>query len=162
MRIGSGYDIHPLVTGRPLVLGGVTIPHSHGLAGHSDADALVHAVCDAILGALGKGDIGRHFPDTDPAYKGADSLTLLAHVTNLMESAGYRIGNVDATIIAQSPRMAPHIDAMRTNLATTMGCPVADVNVKATTHEKLGALGRAEGIAVQVSCLLKARDRADK
>ncbi len=162
MKIGNGYDIHPLVTGRPLVLGGVTIPHSHGLAGHSDADALVHAICDAILGALGLGDIGRHFPDTDPAYKGADSLTLLAHVTRLMADADHQIGNVDATIIAQAPKMAPYIDAMKANLARTMGCAPAQVNVKATTHEKLGALGRAEGIAVQAVCLLKVRDRADR
>lgn len=155
MRIGCGYDVHALVTGRPLVLGGVTIPHSHGLAGHSDADALAHAVADAVLGALGLGDIGRHFPDTDPAYAGADSLALLRHVARLMVDAGFRVGNVDATVIAQAPRLAPHVAAMGANLAGALGCPAERVNVKATTHEKLGCLGRGEGIAVQAVCLLE-------
>lgn len=161
MRIGNGYDVHALVPGRPLILGGVTIPHSHGLDGHSDADALIHAICDAILGALALGDIGRHFPDTDPAYKGANSLTLLAHVVQLMTDAGYQIGNVDATIIAQAPKMAPHIQAMGDNLARVLGCDGTRVNVKATTHEKMGCLGRGEGIAVQAVCLLEDRNRTD-
>ncbi len=138
-----------------MILGGITIPHHHGLAGHSDADALSHAVCDAVLGALGLGDIGRHFPDTDPSYEGADSLALLAHVAGLMTRSGYRIGNVDATIIAQAPKMAPHIPAMGENLAKALDCGTERINVKATTHEKLGTLGRGEGIAVQAVCLLK-------
>jgi 2-C-methyl-D-erythritol 2,4-cyclodiphosphate synthase len=143
-------------------LGGVTIPHSHGLDGHSDADALIHAICDAILGALALGDIGRHFPDMDPTYKGADSLTLLAHVVQLMTDAGYQIGNVDATIIAQAPKMAPHISEMGDNLARVLGCDNTCVNVKATTHEKMGCLGRGEGIAVQAVCLLKDQDRSEQ
>ncbi len=155
MRIGSGYDIHALVAERPLVLGGVTIPHHKGLLGHSDADALTHAVCDAVLGALGLGDLGRHFPDTDPAYAGANSLDLLRHVTGLMAGQGYRIGNVDATIIAQSPKMAPHIERMAHNLAAALATSDGRVNIKATTHEKLGSLGREEGIAVQAVCLLE-------
>jgi len=155
VRIGNGYDIHALVPNRPLILGGVTIPHSHGLDGHSDADALTHAVCDAILGAIGQGDIGRHFPDTDPTYKGADSLTLLAHVANLMAQDGYKIGNVDATIIAQQPKMAPHVAAMGDNLAKVLACDTGRINIKATTHEKMGCLGRGEGIAVQAVCLLE-------
>lgn len=154
MRIGCGYDIHPLVSGRPLVLGGVTVPHDRGLAGHSDADALTHALCDALLGALGRGDIGSHFPDTDPAYAGADSLTLLRRVVDHMRADGYQVENVDTVIIAQSPKLAPHIPAMRDNLARALNCPPGRVNVKATTHEKLGTLGRGEGIAAQAVCLL--------
>jgi len=154
VRIGIGYDIHPFAGGRSLILGGVDIPHPQGLAGHSDADALAHAVADAVLGALGLGDIGRHFPDTDPAWAGADSIGLLARVADHMQQAGYRIGNVDAVIIAQAPKMAPHVAAMQNNLAQTLGCAPEQVNVKATTHERLGTLGRGEGIAVQAVCLL--------
>lgn len=154
MRIGIGYDIHPFVAGRPLVLGGVSVPHAEGLSGHSDADALAHAVTDAVLGALGRGDIGRHFPDTDPAWAGADSLSLLAQVAALMRADGYRVGNVDTVIVAQAPRLAPHLDDMRANLARALGCGAERVNVKATTHEGLGALGRKEGIAAQAVCLL--------
>jgi 2-C-methyl-D-erythritol 2,4-cyclodiphosphate synthase len=154
VRIGFGYDIHALAPGRPLVLGGVSIPHPAGLAGHSDADALAHAVADAVLGALGLGDIGTHFPDTDPAYADADSLGLLAQVAGMMRQQGFRVGNVDALIIAQAPRMAPHVEAMRSNLARSLGCGAEQVNVKATTHEGLGTLGRQEGIAAQAVCLL--------
>jgi len=154
LRIGIGYDIHPFVAGRSLVLGGVSVPHAEGLSGHSDADALAHAVTDAVLGALGRGDIGRHFPDTDPAWAGADSLSLLAQVAALMRADGYRVGNVDTVVVAQAPRLAPHLDGMRANLARALGCPPEQVNVKATTHEGLGALGRKEGIAAQAVCLL--------
>ena len=154
VKIGIGYDIHPLVEGRPLILGGVTIPHTRGLAGHSDADALAHAVSDALLGALGMGDIGQHFSDTDPAWKGADSLRLLEKVVGMMRDAGYRVSNVDTVIIAEAPKLAPHRDAMQANLARVLGCPVQRVNVKATTHEKLGTLGRGEGIAAMAVCLL--------
>lgn len=155
MRIGNGYDVHRLVPERRLVLGGVHIPHDRGLAGHSDADALTHAVCDAVLGALGEGDLGRHFPDTDPTYKDADSLDLLRHVAGLMSAGGYRIGNLDATVIAQAPKLAPHVAAMEANLAAVLGCGPERVNVKATTHERLGTLGRAEGIATLATCLLE-------
>jgi len=155
VRIGNGYDVHRLVPERRLVLGGVDIPHDRGLAGHSDADALTHAVCDAVLGALGEGDLGRHFPDTDPTYKDADSLDLLRHVAGLMNTGGYRIGNVDATVIAQAPKLAPHVAAMEANLAAALGCGPERVNVKATTHERLGTLGRAEGIAALATCLLE-------
>jgi len=154
LRIGFGYDVHALVPGRPLVLGGVTIPHPTGLAGHSDADALAHAVADAVLGALGLGDLGRHFPDTDSGLAGADSLGLLERVAGLMRREGFRVGNVDAVIIAQAPRMAPHVTGMRANLARSLGCAPELVNVKATTHEGLGSLGRQEGIAAQAVCLL--------
>jgi 2-C-methyl-D-erythritol 2,4-cyclodiphosphate synthase len=154
LRIGIGYDIHALAPGRPLVLGGVTIPHPTGLTGHSDADALAHAVADAVLGALGLGDIGRHFPDTDPEHAGADSLGLLARVAGMMRERGFRVNNVDALIIAQAPRMAPHVGGMQANLARALGCGADRVNVKATTHEGLGALGRNEGIAAQAVCLL--------
>ncbi|MFQ5508872.1 MAG: 2-C-methyl-D-erythritol 2,4-cyclodiphosphate synthase [Leptospirillia bacterium] len=158
MRIGIGYDVHALVLGRPLVLGGVTIPHDKGLDGHSDADALAHAVADAVLGALGLGDIGRHFPDTDPAYRGADSMELLARVAEKITAAGYRVGNVDATVIAQSPKLAPHVADMEKRLATALGCAAECVNIKATTHEKLGSLGRGEGIAAQAVCLLASEE----
>lgn len=157
MRVGCGYDVHPFAKGRPLVLGGVTVPYEMGLAGHSDADALAHAVTDAVLGALGEGDIGSHFPDTDVAYAGADSLQLLAEVTSLMKQRGYTLMNVDSTVIAQAPKLAPHIDAMKKNLARAMGCEPDRVNVKATTHEKLGALGRGEGIAAMAVCLLESK-----
>lgn len=155
MRIGFGYDIHPLAPGRPLVLGGVTVPHPEGLAGHSDADALAHAVADAVLGALGLGDLGRHFPDTDPAWRGADSLRLLEAVAGRMRERGYRVGNVDTLVVAEAPRLAPHTAAMGANLARALGCAAERVNVKATTHEGLGALGRREGIAAQAVCLLE-------
>jgi 2-C-methyl-D-erythritol 2,4-cyclodiphosphate synthase len=155
VRIGFGYDIHPLAADRALVLGGVTIPHAAGLQGHSDADALAHAVADAVLGALGLGDLGRHFPDGDPAYKGADSIGLLERVAGLMRERGYRVGNVDGVIIAEAPRMAPHVADMAANLARALGCEAGRVNVKATTHEGLGALGRAEGIGAQAVCLLE-------
>ena len=152
-RVGEGWDTHALVTGRPLVLGGVTIPHSHGLLGHSDADALLHAITDALLGAAALGDIGRHFPDTDPRWKGADSRTLLRHVHSLLVARGWRVGNVDATIIAQAPRMAPHVASMVANIAADLTVDLdADpgaVNVKATTTERLGFTGRGEGIAAQ-------------
>jgi len=147
MRIGHGYDVHRLVEGRKLIMGGVDIPWEKGLLGHSDADVLLHAISDAILGAIAEGDIGKHFPDTDPRYKGADSLKLLEHVINLAASKGYKLGNVDATIVAQRPKMAPHILQMRGNIASALGCAVDQVNVKATTTEDLGFCGRGEGIA---------------
>jgi 2-C-methyl-D-erythritol 2,4-cyclodiphosphate synthase len=154
MRIGHGYDVHRLVPGRKLILGGVDIPFPQGLLGHSDADVLVHAVCDAILGAMGEGDIGRHFPDSDPAYRGASSLGLLAEVMSLARAKGYGIGNVDATIVAQQPRMAPHIPVMREHLARVLGCEVDRVNIKATTTEELGFTGRGEGIAAYAVALV--------
>lgn len=147
MRVGQGFDVHELVAGRPLIIGGVHIPYERGLAGHSDADVLLHAVTDAVLGAMGEGDIGKHFPDTDEAYKDADSLQLLKQVWQWCEQAGFRLGNVDATIIAQQPKMAPHIDEMKTVLARVFSCERNQVNVKATTTEWLGFTGRGEGIA---------------
>lgn len=155
MRIGHGYDVHRLVEGRRLILGGVDIPHTVGLLGHSDADVLTHAVMDAILGALGEGDIGRHFPDTDPAYAGADSLKLAAVVREHMVTAGYRIGNIDATVIAQAPKLAPYIAQMQANLARALGTTPDRVNVKATTEEKLGFTGEKLGIAAHAVCLLE-------
>ena len=154
LRIGEGWDIHALVGGRPLVLGGVTIAHTHGLAGHSDADALAHAITDALLGAAALGDIGRHFPDSDERYRGADSLGLLAEAARRVRATGCAIGNVDATIVAQAPKMAPHIEAMRERLAATLGLAVAQVNVKAKTAEKLGPVGRGEAIEARAVCLL--------
>ncbi len=154
MRIGNGFDVHALVTGRRLVLGGVTIPYERGLAGHSDADALLHAICDAILGALGAGDIGSHFPDTDPSYKDADSRTLLRRVWQRASAAGYSLGNIDTTIIAQAPRLAPHIAQMVANIAADCDARTDQVNVKATTTEHLGFAGRGEGIAALASVLL--------
>ena len=154
MRIGHGYDVHRLVEGRKLILGGVEVPHTLGLLGHSDADVLTHAVMDALLGAAALGDIGRHFPDTDPAYAGADSLKLLDHVVELLEKKGYRVGNVDATILAQKPRLAPYIEKMRDNLAARMKVEPDQVNVKATTEEKLGFTGAEEGIAAHAVALL--------
>lgn len=156
MRIGTGFDVHALVDGRPLVIGGVTIPFERGLLGHSDADVLLHAIADAILGALALGDIGKHFPDSDPRYRGADSRVLLRHVMELARGQGYAIGNLDATIVAQVPRMAPHLEAMRANIAADLGCPIACISVKATTTERLGFTGREEGIAAQASVLLEA------
>ena len=155
MRIGQGYDVHRLVEGRKLILGGVEIPYEKGLLGHSDADVLVHAVMDALLGAAGLGDIGRHFPDTDPAYAGADSLKLLAHVAELLRERGYTVGNVDATVLAQRPKLAPHIPQMRDNLARAMGVAPGQVNVKATTEEGLGFTGSGEGMAAHAVALIE-------
>ena len=154
MRIGTGYDVHRLVEGRPLILGGVEIPFSLGLLGHSDADVLLHAISDALLGAAALGDIGRHFPDHDPAYEGISSLVLLGRVGELLEENFFFIENIDATLIAQAPRLRPHIDAMRDNIATALKLPVSCVSVKATTEEGLGFTGRGEGIAAQAVCLL--------
>ncbi len=154
VRIGNGFDVHALVIGRRLVLGGVTIPYERGLAGHSDADALLHAICDAILGALGAGEIGSHFPDTDPSYKDADSRTLLRRVWQRASAAGYSLGNIDTTIIAQAPRLAPHIAQMVANIAADCDARTDQVNVKATTTEHLGFAGRGEGIAALASVLL--------
>ena len=154
MRIGQGYDVHKLVPDRELILGGVTIPYEKGLLGHSDADVLVHAVMDALLGAAALGDIGQHFPDTDPAYEGASSIELLKKVGKLLQERGYVIENIDATIIAQKPKMAPHIPQMRANMAKAMGIDESQLNIKATTEEKLGFTGREEGIASQAICLL--------
>ena len=154
MRVGHGYDVHRLVEDRKLVLGGVEVPYEKGLLGHSDADVLTHAVMDALLGAAGLGDIGKHFPDTDPAYKGADSLKLLDHVTALLAELGWLVGNVDATIIAQRPKLATYIPQMRDNLAARMNVAPEQVNVKATTEEKLGFTGSGEGMAAHAVCLL--------
>lgn len=153
-RVGQGFDVHALVAGRPLVIGGVTIPFDKGLLGHSDADVLLHAICDALLGAAGLGDIGRHFPDTDPAYQGADSRVLLRETGAKIRAAGWRIGNVDATIIAQAPKMAPHVAYMVVNIADDLGMDPASVNVKAKTTERLGFTGRGEGIAAEAVALL--------
>jgi len=145
-RIGFGYDVHRLVEGRPLILGGVKIPHSVGLDGHSDADVLTHAVIDAIIGALGAGDIGRHFPDTDPAYKGISSLLLLKTATDLMHEQGFQLNNLDATIVAQEPRLAPHLKTMQENFAEILEAPIGRINIKATTSERLGFCGKGEGM----------------
>lgn len=155
MRIGHGYDVHQLTQGRQLILGGVEIPFERGLLGHSDADVLTHAVMDALLGAAGLGDIGKAFPDTDPSYAGADSLGLLDTVMEMLGQAGLRVGNVDATILAQRPKLAPYIPQMRENLALHMGVPADRVNVKATTEEKLGFTGSGAGMAAHAVCLLK-------
>ena len=154
MRIGMGYDVHRLVEGRKLIIGGVEIPYEKGLLGHSDADVLLHAISDALLGAAALGDIGKHFPDTDPAYKGADSLMLLARVGELLEENSFFVENIDATIIAQQPKMRPHIDKMRENIAGALGIEVSQVNVKATTEEGLGFTGSMEGISSQAICML--------
>jgi len=154
MRIGHGYDVHRLVDGRKLIMGGVDIPWEKGLLGHSDADVLLHAIADAILGAIGEGDIGRHFPDTDPAFKGVDSMKLLAHVMTLADSRGYALGNLDATIIAQKPKMVPHIQFMRENIANVLYATVGQVNIKATTEEGLGFTGTGEGIAAHAVVLM--------
>ncbi len=154
IRIGQGLDVHQLVAGRKCIIGGVEIPHSRGLLGHSDADVLLHAICDALLGAAALGDIGRHFPDSDAQFKGIDSRTLLRRVAALVQEQGYVAGNVDATIIAEAPRMAPHIPQMVRNIAADLGVHEDQVNVKATTTEKLGFIGRGEGIAAQAACLL--------
>lgn len=158
MRIGQGYDVHRLAEGRKLILGGVEIPFEKGLLGHSDADVLTHAVMDALLGAAGLGDIGQHFPDSDPKYAGADSLRLLAEVIEKLAQAGWLVGNVDSTIIAQRPRLAEHLPLMRQNLARIMGVLPEQVNVKATTEEKLGFTGAGEGIAAQAAALLVKRE----
>jgi len=155
MRIGHGYDVHRLVTGRKLVLGGVEIPHETGLLGHSDADVLLHAICDAILGAIGEGDIGRHFPDTDPAYKGASSIKLLQQVMLLAKNKGYKIGNIDATIVAQRPKLAPSIPLMASNIAAALETELERINIKATTTESLGFAGREEGIAAYSVVLME-------
>ena len=155
MRIGHGYDVHRLVAGRDLILGGVKIPHTLGLLGHSDADVLLHAVSDALLGAAGLGDIGKHFPDTDPQYKGADSLKLLQIVGQRVTAAGYRVSNVDVTMIAQKPKLRPHIETMERNIASALGIDVSRVNVKATTEEHLGFTGSGEGMACHAVCLLE-------
>ena len=154
MRIGTGYDVHRLVEGRRLILGGVDIPFEKGLLGHSDADVLVHAIMDALLGAAALGDIGLHFPDSDPAYKGADSLSLARRVSKILEENGWTIENVDSTVIAQAPRLRPYIDQMRANIAGALGIDVRKVSVKATTVEHLGFTGRGEGISAQAAALL--------
>jgi 2-C-methyl-D-erythritol 2,4-cyclodiphosphate synthase len=155
MRIGHGYDVHRLVEGRKLIMGGVDIPYEKGLLGHSDADVLLHAIADALLGALALGDIGKHFPDTDPAFKGADSMQLLEHVVGLIMAKGYSLGNLDATIIAQRPKMAPHIQTMRENIARACEVDVDRINVKATTEEGLGFTGTGEGISAHAVVLLE-------
>lgn len=158
IRIGHGFDVHRLVSDRPLVLGGVTIPYEYGLLGHSDADVLLHAVADAILGALGLGDIGRYFPDTEEAYKGINSLLLLEHVIGLAKERGFRVSNLDTTVIAQRPKLAPHVARMVTNLAKTCQVPSGCVNVKATTTEQLGFTGRGEGISAHAVVLMATSD----
>lgn len=160
MRIGHGYDVHRLIAGRKLVLGGVEIPYILGLDGHSDADVLLHAVMDALLGAAALGDIGRLFPDTDPAYKGISSVLLLKTVAAKIREAGYEVSNVDATVIAQKPKLAPHIPAMREIVARTLGVDLEQINIKATTEEHLGFSGREEGIAAHAVCLLEKSRRA--
>ncbi len=156
MRIGQGFDVHALVAGRKLIIGGVDIPYAKGLDGHSDADVLLHAICDALLGAAGLGDIGRHFPDTDPRYKGADSRALLRAVAEKIAAAHYAVANIDATIIAQAPKMAPHADRMAANIAADLGIARGAVNIKAKTTERLGFTGRGEGIAAEAIALLSA------
>jgi 2-C-methyl-D-erythritol 2,4-cyclodiphosphate synthase len=160
IRIGQGFDVHQLVEGRELIIGGVTIPYEKGLMGHSDADVLLHAVCDALLGAAALGDIGRHFSDTDPRYKNIDSRVLLREVHRLLEESGYKVSNIDATIIAQSPKMAPYIPTMIANIAQDLQMPTLDINVKAKTAEHLGPVGRGEGIEAEVVCLITTTDDA--
>ena len=155
MRIGHGYDVHRLTEGRKLILGGVEIEYEKGLLGHSDADVLIHAVMDALLGAAALGDIGRHFPDSDERYRGISSLLLLKKVAELLEFSGYRVGNIDATVIAQRPRLAPHIENMRANIADALGCGVGRVNIKATTEEHLGFTGDGSGIAAHAVALIE-------
>lgn len=161
MKVGMGYDVHKLVEGRKLILGGVEIPYEKGLLGHSDADVLVHAVMDALLGAAALGDIGKHFPDTDPAYAGADSMKLLEEVRKLLDAENYIIGNIDATVIAQKPKLAPYIETMRENIAACLGIDTNQVNVKATTEEGLGFTGTGDGISAQAICLLETIDNFD-
>lgn len=155
MRIGHGYDVHRLTEGRTLILGGVNIPYERGLDGHSDADVLLHAVMDALLGAAALGDIGRHFPDTDPRYKGADSRALLRHVVKLIHEKGYGLGNLDVTVIAQAPKLAPHLEKMRENLASDLETDPDNINIKATTEERLGFTGQGQGMACHAVCLLE-------
>ena len=155
IRVGHGYDVHAFAENRKCIIGGVEIPYEKGLLGHSDADVLLHAISDSLLGAAALGDIGKHFPDTDPAYKGADSLILLKHVVGLIKSKGYTVGNIDATVIAQAPKMAPYIEQMRINIALASGVDVDCVNVKATTEEKLGFTGRKEGISAHCVSLIE-------
>ena len=155
IRVGHGFDVHAFAENRKLIVGGVEIPHELGLAGHSDADVLLHAICDALLGAAGLGDIGRHFPDTDMAFAGIDSRILLRRVAEQLQERGWRVGNVDATIIAQAPKMAPHIARMAAHIADDLGVAIGQVNVKATTTEKLGFTGRGEGIAAEAVCLIE-------
>ena len=161
MRIGQGFDVHALVTGRALIIGGVTIPFEKGLDGHSDADVLLHAVCDALLGAAALGDIGRHFPDTDSRYKGADSRALLREVAKLLDDGGFNVINLDSTIIAQAPRMSPHIPAMVANIAADLGIEPGRINIKAKTTERLGFTGRGEGIAAEAIALVEWRQAAE-
>lgn len=155
MRIGHGYDVHRLVEGRELILGGVKIEYEKGLLGHSDADVLLHAISDSLLGAAALGDIGKHFPDNDPAYKGANSLVLLRRVAELIASQGYRVGNIDATVIAQAPKLAPHIEKMRQNIADALSTDISNISVKATTEEKLGFTGDGSGISAHAVCLIE-------
>ena len=159
MRIGQGYDVHRLVVERPLILGGIEIPYEKGLLGHSDADVLLHAISDALLGAAALGDIGAHFPDSDPAYQSADSAELLRAVGNLVRGAGYEIGNIDSTVVCQAPKLAPHIGAMRARIAEVLSLPVGAVSVKASTEEHMGFTGRGEGIAAHAVCLLTERTK---
>ena len=155
IRVGMGYDVHKLTEGRNLILGGVNIPWEKGLLGHSDADVLIHAIMDALLGAAALGDIGKHFPDTDPAYKGISSVKLLVHVAGLLKENGYAVGNIDATIIAQKPKMAPHIPEMRENIAKALGIEISQLNIKATTEEGLGFTGTMQGISSQAICCIQ-------
>ena len=159
MRIGQGYDVHRLVAERPLILGGIEIPYEKGLLGHSDADVLLHAISDALLGAAALGDIGAHFPDSDPAYRGADSAELLRAVGELVRGAGYEIGNIDSTVVCQAPKLAPHIASMRAQIAEVLALPVGAVSVKASTEEHMGFTGRGEGIAAHAVCLLTERTK---
>lgn len=158
IRIGQGFDVHEFADDRPLIIGGITIPYERGLIGHSDADVLLHTITDAALGAIAEGDIGKHFPDTDPDFKDADSAKLLEHIWKLVDARGYKLGNIDCTIIAQKPKMAPHIDAIRARVAELLQAEISQVNVKATTTEKLGFTGREEGIASMATILLLKKD----
>jgi 2-C-methyl-D-erythritol 2,4-cyclodiphosphate synthase len=158
IRIGNGYDIHQLVKDRPLILGGVNIPHTLGLLGHSDADVLTHAIMDALLGALGLGDIGHYFPPSDPKWEGADSLVLLQQVKEIIQSQGWQIGNIDSTIVAEQPKLKPHLKSMRSKLAETLGVTIEQISIKATTNEKLDAVGREEGICAYAVALLLQRN----
>lgn len=160
IRIGQGFDVHPLVVGRDLIIGGVTIPFEKGLQGHSDADVLLHALCDALLGAAALGDIGKHFSDTDARYKGIDSRELVRAVHHLLTQQGYRVMNIDATIIAQAPKMAPHIPQMISHIADDLAIPASDINIKAKTAEKLGFIGRGEGIVAEVVCLITSENES--
>ena len=158
IRVGQGFDVHEFAESRPLIIGGVTIPYERGLIGHSDADVLLHTITDAALGAIGEGDIGKHFPDTDPDFKDADSAKLLEHIWKLVDARGYKLGNIDCTVIAQKPKMAPYIEAIRVRVAELLQADVSQVNVKATTTEKLGFTGREEGIASMATILLTKKD----